>query len=176
VPAADASTDALFAFLGKASGLGAYTDQRLEPVVPFYYQAGTELGYSTFPQDHLAGLLRYPGQVVPRSYVPAQIPMTYQPGVMADVDTWVRTEGSRLMFVYGENDPWGAEPYRPGPGTRDSVSYTVPGANHYADLSMLPAAARAEATATLRRWAGVPADTRPGTLPAEDRSALRRPL
>ena len=30
-----------------------------------------------------------------------------------------------MLFVYGENDPWSAEKFEPGPGTRDSHWYTA---------------------------------------------------
>ena len=60
------------------------------------------------------------------------------------------------MFVYGENDPWSAEPFEPGPGTRDSHWYTVPDGNHGAKIGQLPAAQRVEATHLLQSWMGVP--------------------
>ena len=41
---------------------------------------------------------------------------------MADIDLWVRHSGRQLLFVYGENDPWGAEPFHLGRGTRDSLT------------------------------------------------------
>jgi hypothetical protein len=91
---------------------------------------------------------------------------------MIDVDLWVRTQSQRMMFVYGENDPWGAERF--APSRRDSHLYVAPGANHGANISRLATADNAEATATLRRWAGLPATAAtPGTqriapLPFDD--------
>jgi hypothetical protein len=71
------------------------------------------------------------------------------------VDNWVKRNARNMMYVYGENDPWGAEPFRLGKGARDSYVYTVPGGNHGSKVSGLVADEKAKATATVLRWAGV---------------------
>jgi hypothetical protein len=68
----------------------------------------------------------------------------------------VKSRGARLLYVYGSNDPWGAEPFELGFGSRDSYRYYVPGGNHGSKIAQLPAADAAAATATVRRWAGLP--------------------
>nr|WP_311765382.1 aminopeptidase [Streptomyces zingiberis] len=167
VPASTATTDELYAFVDQVSGFAFYTDQGLDPYTPYYYQAGTELGAPSFATPHLAGLLRYPGTYEPRSYVPREIPMRWRGQVMDDVDRWVRHRGERLLFVYGENDPWGAEPFRLGRGTADSYVYTAPGANHGAGIGDLREKERDRATAAVLRWADVaPAAVREGAAAA----------
>ncbi|HWG99174.1 MAG TPA: aminopeptidase [Pilimelia sp.] len=153
VPPADASTDDLYAFLDAVASFDFYTDQGVDPYLPYYYQAGTQLGSPSLHEPHLRGLLRYPGLYAPRSYVPREIPMRYDHRAMADIDRWVRRHGSQLLFVYGQNDPWGAEPFRLGRGTRDSLWYEVAGGNHGANIAQLAAAQRDAATAALLRWA-----------------------
>jgi PS-10 peptidase S37 len=81
--------------------------------------------------------------------------MRFEPQRMRDIDHWVRTRGSELLFVYGENDPWGAEPFELGHRTRDSYWYEADEANHGANIGRLTAAEQAEATAALQRWAGI---------------------
>ncbi|MFI0778361.1 S28 family serine protease [Streptomyces sp. NPDC021212] len=161
VPAATASTDELYKFIDDISGFAAYTDQGLETYTPYYYQAGTELGAPTFKTPHLDGLLRYPGIYNPRNYVPRDIPMRFKPGAMRDVDRWVRHDARRMLFVYGQNDPWGAEPFRLGKGARDSYVYTAPGGNHGSNIAQLTADEKAKATAAVQKWAGVPTSFKP---------------
>ncbi|MFD1831725.1 S28 family serine protease [Streptomyces desertarenae] len=155
VPAADASTDELYEFVDRVSGFSFYTDQGLEYYTPYYYQAGTELGSPTFATPHLEGLLRHPGIYDPRTYVPREIPMSFDRKAMRDIDRWVRKDSERMLFVYGENDPWGAEPFRPGRGSEDSHVFTAPGANHGANIAQLEEGDRQVATAALMRWAGL---------------------
>jgi hypothetical protein len=177
VPPVTASTDQLYNYLDRIAGFGTYTDQGVEKYIPYYFQAGTQLGYPLIEAPHLAGLRRYPGVFSPRSFVPRDIPMRYEPGVMADVDRWVREQGRALLFVYGQNDPWAAEPFELGPGTRDSLWFQAPGGNHGTDIVDLPAADRAAATAAVRRWAGLgPAAATAEPAGDRDRWAPRRRL
>ncbi|WP_030542390.1 S28 family serine protease [Streptomyces albus] len=168
VPAPTASTDTLYTFVDEVSGFSFYTDQVLAGYAPYFYQAGTELGWPSFRTPHLDGLLRHPGIYQPRSYVPRDIPMRWRGRVMDDIDRWVRHRGERMLFVYGENDPWGAERFRPGKGSRDAYVFTAPGANHGANIAGLTPEERDKATAEVLEWAGVaPAAVRRDASKAE---------
>ncbi|MFI0742124.1 S28 family serine protease [Streptomyces sp. NPDC021100] len=157
VPATKASTDELYKFIDDISGFDGYTDQGLERFTPYYYQAGTQLGAPTVKNPHLKGVLRYPGINQPRSYVPRDIPMTFHPGAMADVDRWVREDSRNMLFVYGQNDPWSGEPFRLGKGAeaRHDYRFYAPGGNHGSNIAQLVADERAKATAEVLKWAGV---------------------
>ncbi|MEU6039123.1 S28 family serine protease [Actinomadura sp. NPDC047616] len=159
LPALDASDDALYQSLDAIAGISFYTDQGLAPYVPYYYQAGTQLGWPTPQFRHLRPLLRYEDSYQPRTYVPRDIRMRYDGGrAMRDIDRWVRGNAEHMMFVYGENDPWGSKPFRLGRGSRDSAVYVASGMNHSGRLiDRLPAEQRAKAVADLLRWADVTA-------------------
>ncbi|MFJ7197510.1 MULTISPECIES: S28 family serine protease [unclassified Streptomyces] len=152
--AASATDQAIWDSVDSVSGFSTYTDQGLERYTPYYYQAGTQLGSPNIRQPWLGGLSRY-GYQPPRTFVPRSIPMKFQPSVMRDVDTWVRRHADRMLYVYGQNDPWGAERFRPGAGSRDSYVMTVPGGNHGASVAGLAEENKAKATAAILRWAGV---------------------
>ncbi|WP_306324644.1 S28 family serine protease [Streptomyces venezuelae] len=151
-----AGDDVVYETIDAYSGWSAYTDQGLEGYTPYYYQAATQLGSPTIRQPHLKGLSRY-GYQPARNFVPREIPMKFQPQAMRDVDTWVRNNADRMLFVYGGNDPWGSEKFRLGKGARDSYVYVAPGANHGANVAGLVDAERENATARILAWAGVPA-------------------
>ncbi|GCB49529.1 S28 family serine protease [Streptomyces sp. NL15-2K] len=155
VPGPEATTDELYSWLDTTAVLEVYADPVAEHYIPYFYQLGTQLGYGTVSTAHLKGLLRYPDPVDPRNFVPRDIPMRYDARAMPDIDRWVRTAGSRLLFVNGTQDPAVAEPFRLGPGTRDSRILRAEGINHHARLANLSPTTRAEATATILRWAGL---------------------
>ena len=153
--AQNATDDEIWSTLDTVAGFSFYTDQGLEPYTPYYYQAGTQLGAPTIRFPHIEKqYIRY-GYLPPRYYVPRDIEMRFQPGAMRDVDTWVRHNARHMLFVYGENDPWGAEPFRLGKGARDSYVLTAPGANHGARVAGLVDDEKALATAKILEWAGV---------------------
>lgn len=155
VPPADAPTDDLYKWTDEIAGWEAGTDQGMEPYTPYYYQAGTQLGSPDYESPLLDDLRKYPGLNTPRTYVPRDIPMVFEKQAMKDVDQWVRKEASQMLFVNGEKDPWSAEPFRLGKGSKDSYVYTAPGANHGAGIAMLTPDDREAATDSLLDWAGV---------------------
>ncbi|WP_433329670.1 S28 family serine protease [Spirillospora sp. CA-294931] len=155
LPSPNASTDTLYKTLNVPNSLGYYNDQTLRPYTALYYQSGTQLGWPSPNFAHLRPLLRHEQSFQPRSYVPRTIKMAPDKKAMRDIDHWVRTKGTRLMFVNGGNDPWTAEPFRLGPGTKDSAVHTAPGMNHVIDgrlISHLPPTEKTKAIATLHRW------------------------
>jgi hypothetical protein len=149
-----APDQAIWDSINSISGFSAYADQGLERYTPYYYQAGTQLGSPDIEQPWLDGLSRY-GYQPPRNFVPRSIPMKFQPSVMRDVDSWVKHHANHMLYVYGQNDPWGAERFRLGAGARDSYVVTVPGGNHGSNVAGLADDDKAKATAAILRWAGV---------------------
>jgi hypothetical protein len=157
VPDVDASDDELLAFFDIVQGLATWTDALIDVFHPYFVQAATQLGYPTVKQSHLADLLRFPGADVARTFVPADIPVGhFQQIAMIDVDVWVQLFASQMIFTYGELDPWGAERFRLGWGTRDSFVYEVAGGNHSANILQLPPAQQVEAVNAIHRWVGLP--------------------
>jgi hypothetical protein len=175
VPAATATDEQLYDWIDGVAGWSFYTDQALEPYWPYYYQAATQLGWPSLRFEHLRGLRHYPGLYTANSSLPPELRRPHNPFPMLDVDLWVRTAAQRMLFVYGQNDPWGAERF--APSRRDSALYVAPGANHGANIARLAPDDAAAATAMLRRWAGVPAAAaRPlaADLPIDDMLGDRR--
>ncbi|GAA3733447.1 S28 family serine protease [Spinactinospora alkalitolerans] len=163
VPGTEASTGDIAAFLDDVAGFGFYTDQGIEPYIPYYYQAATQLGTPSVPTDHVEDLLNHPGQFEAATYLPDDMDLPrFDRRAMIDVDRWVRTRGTELLFVDGEYDPWGAEPFRINRNgdRRDAMRFVAPGANHGANIAALAEQDRAEATAALLSWAGVDDEVR----------------
>ncbi|SPT49314.1 aminopeptidase [Actinomadura madurae] len=179
LPAVTASDDELYKTLDTVSGLSFYSDQGLSPYIPYYYQAGTQLGWPSPKFKHLRPLLRYESSYQPRTYVPRDIPMRFDNGrAMRDIDRWVRGNANHMLFLYGSNDPWGAEPFRLGHGSRDSAVYVAQGMNHSGRIiTALPADEQSNAIAYVKRWAGVEAgaQTLKSAPRADDPLQLQRP-
>lgn len=176
VPApATATDDEIYTWIDTVAGWSFYTDQALEYYWPYYYQAASQLGWPSLRFEHLRGLRQYPGLYTANSSLPKELRRAHNPVPMIDVDLWVRTRSERMLFIYGENDPWGAERFTPS--KRDSALYVAPGANHGANISRLTTEDAAKATAMLRRWAGAPstfAATKAVDIPIDDMLGDRR--
>jgi hypothetical protein len=174
VPPVTATDEELYAWIDGVAFFGFYTDQGLDYYTPYYYQAATQLGWPDLEFRHLRGLVRHRGLYQPNSVLPAELRSRHDPGPMLDVDHWVRTRSERILFVYGENDPWSAERFTPS--RRDSALYVAPGANHGANIARLAEADRVAATDTLRRWADAQSAerSRVAAIPDDDMLPDRR--
>lgn len=162
VPGTAAATDQqLFDFIDQIAGWSFYSDEGTAPYLPYFFQASQQLNWPDVASGTpwLKGLLRYREAGSAPAAVPDEIEPRHEPAAMLDVDLWLRKSGQRMLFVYGENDPWSAEKFEPGAGTRDSHWFTVPNGNHGASIGALPTALRVEATSILQRWMGVPVNT-----------------
>jgi hypothetical protein len=182
LPGPESPPAALFAFMEAVYGgvEGWVGDAALTFYAPYYYQSATELGGPAYPQAHLLDLLGgTPIEDVPEVYPPLGVEKPWDPAPMEEVDRWVRTEAERMLFVYGENDPWSAGAFTPAPG-RDAYRYFAPGANHGARIASLAPADRDAALAKVLEWAGEPrpaAVARPGraaaaAVPGEEPDAV----
>jgi hypothetical protein len=155
IPAPGAPAEETFGFLDGVVGIGfTYGDADLDAFAAYYYQAATEIGWTRFSTNHLKGLLRYPGGDVPTSYLSIPVPKPFDQDLMLRVGHWVRNSGERMLFIYGGNDPWSARPFEVRE-RNDSYRFFVPGGNHSARITQLPAAERDLALRKLFEWMGV---------------------
>lgn len=157
VPAPTASDDDVWQFLDAVSGVSGSADSEIAPFEAYYFQAEYELGYPGTMDDWLDGLLQYGAEDYDGYYpVGVEIP-PFRAAAMEDIDAWVQSEGSELLFLYGEWDPWTGGQFELGDAT-DSVRLTVPEATHGARLARLPEADRQVAFDKLEAWSGVTPD------------------
>lgn len=152
IPGAAASDDAEFQYLLQRNGFG--DDDSMEPFLTYYYQAEAELGYPSMPTAAIDDLLEVPDGFEADD-LPAGVSVTYDPAAMKDIDAWVKEQGERLLFVYGDSDPWYGGAFALGPGSADCFELVVPGANHGALVRDLPAADQTIALDAVERWTGV---------------------
>jgi hypothetical protein len=166
IPQQGASAGAFWAFLESVGRINDFDDEDVVAYGPYYYQAATQLGYPKINETHVADLLKFPGTDTPDAYLPDGAVATFDTAAMRDVDRWVKTEGERLLFIYGEWDPWSAAAFSLGDGSSDSFVLWVPGGNHGSKISQLPAAGNAVALDAVKRWADLP--DAPAAKPAAD--------
>ncbi|MCP4601983.1 MAG: aminopeptidase [Proteobacteria bacterium] len=160
VPPTSATNPRIFNFIDDRSGFYSFSDITFEFMSPFYYQAAAELGYPVNYMDHIADLFETDLLGTDQSFLNEGIlpknaePPTFNPQAMLDIADWIATEGSQLMFIYGEFDPWTAAAVDLGDAT-DSHVFIAPLGTHGAAISDLVTADHALAMETLERWTGV---------------------
>jgi hypothetical protein len=160
IPGAKATLKQLYNWYDVTADWLASDDQEGAPYFAYNYQAGTQLGYPIVDERaQLGSLLHYPlSAQAPQQDLPPNIPKRpLSQRLMRAVNQWVRSHGSHLLFLYGQDDPWSAQRFSLGPGTRDSAIFTIPGGNHLSPYTDLPPAQQKAFVKMLRTWAGLPA-------------------
>lgn len=154
IPALDAPSEELYDYLDAVVGFGA--DHELEFGGPYYYQAATELGSPYYSREYLGDLVQFPEMAETGAFVPPHVDVPeFDNSTIIDVDEWVRTEGTELLYVNGGEDPWSAKPFAPAGPQNDSHVLTVDWDNHGALIGGLGKDDRQIAIEALNRWAGL---------------------
>ncbi|HUS30612.1 MAG TPA: S28 family serine protease [Kofleriaceae bacterium] len=153
VPATTASDDKLFEFLDEVSPPSDNSDERIAEFDAYYYQAYYQLGYPDGGAAYLDSHLMYTDADY-NGALPTDMPAYDGGAAMMDVDQFVREQGERLLFVYGEWDPWTGGEFELG-NAKDSLRVVQTQGTHGASIRRLEDADRAAAFAKLEAWTGV---------------------
>lgn len=177
IPAATATDDQVFQFLDDTVSVASYGDDDLAAFLPYYHQSATQLGYPISDESYLVDLM-FPNGDTAQAYVPSDIPTpAYDNGAaMHEVQDFISTSGTRIMLIYGQNDPWSAGQVDLGAAT-DSFKYISPAGNHGSSIGTLAQPEQDEASAAVMRWLGVtakPAKPHPGEVTLEQEELAQR--
>lgn len=181
IPAAGATAQELYDFLESVNGIENVDDDAVLFYTPYYFQAATQFGWPGLAEPAIADVMHFGTTDVPAVYAAnTGATMTYDPHSMVDVLDWLSTSGQRIIFVYGENDPWSAA-MAPLGSAQDSFRFVQPAGNHGSKILGLADADRQQAMDALSGWLAVtlvvPAakPTPPGFEREFDPSTIRRP-
>jgi len=152
IPGPGASDQAVFDHLAAVNPPDIYSDADFRNYQPVFYQAYTEFGYCPYVYAHLQDLLQSLTQPSYRAFAPLGVEMAFRPQVMQDMIPWLENQGERILYVYGEIDPWSAAALNPRPGL-DALRIVQPGANH--SLRIVHLDQMELAIQTLERWLDV---------------------
>ena len=167
IPGTTASDLALYNFIDDFVGWNYASDAIFEYFESYYYQAHSQLGYPAVARDHIDDLILTDPPDPEEGVLPEGVTATFDPDVMPDIAQWLATEGERVMFIYGEYDPWTGGAFEPGDAV-DAHLFVDPGGTHGAYIGSLEPADRAQAEEIVARWAGVTLTKRLAEPPAVD--------
>jgi hypothetical protein len=154
IPSPSVSDQVIFNFIDQHVGWNYSADDIWEFYESYYYQAHAELGYPAVARDHIADLLETDAPDPEEGLPPEGSNPVFDPAVMPDIADWVATEGERLMFIYGEYDPWTGGAFELG-SAEDSYIFVDPGGTHGAYIGTLEPNDQAQVLDIISRWAGV---------------------
>lgn len=156
IPPTGASDEQVLDYLIQYSPIASLEREALELAEPYYFQAAIELGDPAIDESYLAPLLTVPLGMSARHLVtpgPTK-EMIFDAAAMPDIQDWVLAEGSQLLLVYGEYDPWSAAAIDVSGGL-DTHRYVAPFGDHGAGIDDLSPESASAAEDAITRWAGL---------------------
>ena len=121
-------------------------------------------------RDHIDDLLQTDAPDPEEGIIPEGATAVFDPTAMPDIADWVATEGERLMFIYGEWDPWTGGAFELGDAV-DSYLFVDGGGTHSASIGSLAGDDEEQAWGIIARWSGV----EPAKRATEPADALHPP-
>lgn len=153
VPPVTANDDDMFDFLDAVAPISDNDDDSIAQFEAYYYQAYAQLGYPDAGGAYLDQYLMYTDADY-EAALPTPVPAYDNGAAMMDVDTFVQQRGERLLFVYGQWDPWTGGKFELGNAT-DSALFIQPSGTHGSRITRLEPADRDAAFAKIHAWTGV---------------------
>jgi hypothetical protein len=154
IPETTASDDTIFDFIEAYVGWDYVADWVFDRFGPYFYQAHAELGFPAVATDHIEDLMHHDPPSPEEGVPPPGSNPVFDPAMMTDIGDWVASEGERLMFIYGEYDPWTAAAFDLGDAA-DSYVFIATAGTHGARIGRLESDDRETAMEILHRWTGV---------------------
>jgi hypothetical protein len=148
IPQQSASMEEIFKHLEDVVSFSFYSDTSMNS--PSMYQFFTELGYYGYVTGHVKDLLShadYPNS----AYAPQDVPLVYNPGLMRELNHWLRAKGNNIIYLYGELDPWSA-PAVELTGQTNALKIFLKGGNHFTFINTFPPEQKEKILSTIKKW------------------------
>ncbi len=152
----------MFDALVSASGPDYFAEG--STTAPFFVQAAKELGYYGYDTKPFKGLLTIKDAdgYLANLFLPQSQEFKFDKTLYKDTKKFLAKTTSKMMFIYGEFDPWSAVmPEAPvkneelklkGKGRDNMVLFVDPAGSHSARILTLPEEEKREAIAILKEW------------------------
>ena len=152
IPANTATTGVLFKHLTEISGPDYFATG--QPTQAFFIQAARELGYYGYDIEPFKDLLfiRTAKDYLQRIMLPEGITIQFQPELYKKLTNFIATSDPRLIFVYGEYDPWTSVGITKLDGKKNMFVAIQPKGSHRARINTLPDSLRDKVIKTINLW------------------------
>jgi hypothetical protein len=129
IPTQNATPKELFEYVNSIVGISFYNDETYYDLLPSYYQHMVELGYYGFDTTPVKDLLQVVHQPTNLRFAPKNVDLSYNPNYIKEVRNYAENKGNKILYIYGEYDPWGACAPNPKPQV-DALKMILKGGSH----------------------------------------------
>lgn len=154
IPSTDSDTKTLFDHLMTISGAEYFAEE--QPNIPFFVQAARELGYYGYDTKPFRGLLTIDSAegYVNRIMLPKELTdkIAFNPTLYHKTYDFLKNNDPKMIFIYGEIDPWSAVHVPIFKGKKNLQVYFQKRGSHLSRIGNMPEATKQKILAQLREW------------------------
>ncbi|MFV0547060.1 MAG: S28 family serine protease [Bacteroides sp.] len=125
------------------------------PNLSFFVQAARELGYYGYDTKSFKPFLsiRTTKNYLQRLMLPEKLQtMDFDSTLSRKITKFLKSNDPKMIFIYGQNDPWTAAGVTWLKGKRNIHVYVQPGGSHLARIKTLPNGMKEEVVELLTKW------------------------
>ena len=154
IPSLDADNQTLFDHLVGISGPDYFAED--QPNISFFVQAARELGYYGYDTAPFKDLLTISSSkgYLNRIMLPKELVdrVEFRPALYEKVSRFLKDNDPKMIFIYGEVDPWSATRVPDFEGKKNLQIYIQPSGSHRSRISNMPEEIRSRILAQLEAW------------------------
>lgn len=154
IPSLSVDTKTLFQHLLDISGPDYFAED--QPNVSFFVQAARELGYYGYDTAPFKKYLTIESSkgYLNRVMLPKELidKVEFCPELYNKVYNFLKENDPKMIFIYGETDPWSATRVPTFKGKKNEQIYIQPGGSHRARISNMPEDIKEKILTQINRW------------------------
>jgi hypothetical protein len=154
IPDTTASNDILLEHLKKGSAFDYFSDQGIKPILPFYYQAYSQIGYYGYDISEFKNLLKEVKEPTSRIFLPKDLNPEFDCSLLHKINTWIQKYGNNMIFIYGGIDTWSATAVELT-GETNSIKMVKEGGTHRTRIESFEGDELKKIYNALEEWVGV---------------------
>ena len=153
IPATTATDNEIFNYLMKVASPDYFSEEGIEPTRPFFVQAAHELGYYGYDTRKFRKWLTIPNarNYLEKIFLPEGMAPVFNPESMAGLHQFIQETDAKMMFIYGENDPWTASGAIVPP-KENLIKAILPEGSHRTRINSFPEEQKSELIQILKKW------------------------
>ena len=155
IPSSEAETQVLFEHLVAISDPNYFADDP-SPYRSFFVQAARELGYYGYDTEPLQEFLVIQSSkgYLNRIMLPHELinKITFSDALYQKVYQFLKDNDPKMIFIYGEIDPWTASRVPDFKGKKNEQIYIQPGGSHTARINNMPDKIKEKILKQIKEW------------------------
>ena len=151
IPDRKSTPEEIIEHMNRVAGFDYFADKFVLEYQPFFYQAYTEMGYYGYDLGAFRHQIRHVTDPGFEFTLPENTRITFNKGLLSDLDHYISNEAENFIFIYGEYDTWSATAVELSGNTNSRIFYKESG-SHRTRIKNMPLEQQEEIRALLEEF------------------------